>query len=75
MVDTEPSVTRLPAPWLFGLAVFVSAALVFMVEPMMARLILPVLGGSSAVWNASLAFFQATLLVRFKQLRRAFYRC
>ena len=65
MVDTEPSARRLPAPWLFGLAVFVSATLVFMVEPMMARLILPVLGGSSAVWNASLAFFQATLLVGY----------
>ncbi len=44
-------------------AVFMSAALVFLVEPMMGKLILPLLGGSPAVWNTSLAFFQAALLV------------
>jgi len=49
-------------PMLFVAAVFASAALVFMVEPMMAKLVLPLLGGSAAVWNASLAFFQAALL-------------
>jgi hypothetical protein len=53
------------APALFVLTVFVSAALVFMVEPMIARLILPTLGGSAAVWNTSLAFFQAALLVGY----------
>ena len=47
---------------LFIVAGVSSAALVFAVEPMMARLALPVLGGSAAVWNASLAFFQAALL-------------
>ena len=46
----------------FALTVFASAALVFTVEPMVARLVLPLLGGSAAVWNASLAFFQAALL-------------
>jgi hypothetical protein len=53
------------ASWLFALTVFASAALVFLVEPMIARLILPILGGSSAVWNASLAFFQAALLIGY----------
>ncbi len=56
---------RPSAAWLFVLAVFVSAALVFTVEPMMAKLVLPVLGGSAAVWNTSLAFFQAALLVGY----------
>lgn len=56
---------RRAAPWLFALTVFTSAALVFMIEPMMARLVLPVLGGSSAVWNTSLAFFQGALLVGY----------
>ncbi len=56
---------RAIAPSLFVAAVFVSAALVFMVEPMMARLVLPILGGSSAVWNTSLAFFQAALLAGY----------
>jgi hypothetical protein len=52
-------------PYLFPLVVFASAALVFLVEPMMARLILPRLGGSPAVWNTSLAFFQVALLVGY----------
>jgi hypothetical protein len=51
--------------WLFGLAVFSGAALVFLVEPMVAKLVLPLLGGSSSVWNTSLAFFQAALLVGY----------
>jgi hypothetical protein len=42
--------------------VFASAALVFLVEPMIGRLVLPSLGGTPAVWNTSLAFFQAALL-------------
>jgi len=50
---------------LFVVTVFVSAALVFTVEPMIARLVLPLLGGSAAVWNTSLAFFQAALLVGY----------
>ncbi len=50
---------------MFALVVFLSAALVFTVEPMMARLVLPVLGGSAAVWNSSLVFFQAALLAGY----------
>ncbi len=50
---------------LFALAVLVSAALVFSVQPMIARMILPRLGGSTAVWNTSLAFFQVALLAGY----------
>ncbi|HEY5411124.1 MAG TPA: fused MFS/spermidine synthase [Caulobacteraceae bacterium] len=50
------------AAGLFPVAVFFSAGLVFLVEPMVAQLLLPRLGGSPAVWNASLAFFQLALL-------------
>lgn len=57
-------VTRI-APPLFALAIFTSAALVFTVEPMIAKLILPKLGGSPAVWNTSMVFFQAALLVGY----------
>ena len=56
---------RRPAPALFAATVFASAALVFLVEPMVARLVLPQLGGSPAVWNTSLAFFQAALLAGY----------
>src|ERR1700678_427016 len=65
MSDTVAPPGRLSAAWLFVLAVFVSAALVFIVEPMMAKLVLPVLGGSAAGWNTRLAFFQAALLVGY----------
>ena len=37
----------------------------FLVEPMIAKLVLPLLGGTPAVWNTSLAFFQAALLVGY----------
>jgi spermidine synthase len=52
-------------PWLYAVGVFASAGLVFLVEPMIARMVLPRLGGSSAVWNTSLAFFQAALLAGY----------
>ena len=50
------------APALFALAIFTSAALVFVVQPMVAKLVLPMLGGSPSVWNTSMVFFQAALL-------------
>jgi hypothetical protein len=56
---------RSATPWLFVLAVFSGASLVFLVEPMVAKLVLPLLGGSPNVWNTSLAFFQAALLVGY----------
>lgn len=50
---------------LYAFAIFTSAALLFVLEPLFARLVLPVLGGSPAVWNTSLAFYQATLLAGY----------
>lgn len=50
---------------LFVVTVFISAALVFMVQPMVAKLVLPLLGGSPSVWNTCLAFFQIALLVGY----------
>ena len=50
---------------LFGLTAFVAAFLLFSVEPMAARAILPVLGGSASVWSTCLAFFQAALLLGY----------
>jgi len=50
---------------LFAVTVFASAALVFLVEPMVAKLVLPRLGGSPSVWNTSLAFFQVALLAGY----------
>ncbi|HEX6858986.1 MAG TPA: fused MFS/spermidine synthase [Caulobacteraceae bacterium] len=50
---------------LFVLAAFSGAALIFFVQPMVARLVLPLLGGSPAVWATSMAFFQAALLAGY----------
>lgn len=50
---------------LFGSVIFFSAFLLFMVEPLAAKQILPVLGGSSAVWITCLVFFQLMLLVGY----------
>src|SRR5690242_3932293 len=54
-----------PLVALFAAAVFVSAALLFLVEPLVGKLALPQLGGSPAIWNTSLAFFQAGLLAGY----------
>jgi SAM-dependent methyltransferase len=45
--------------------VFASATLVFMVQPMAAKLLLPLMGGTPAVWNTSMAFFQSALLLGY----------
>ncbi len=47
---------------LFALTLFLSAALLFTVQPMFAKMVLPKLGGVPAVWNACLVFYQAALL-------------
>ncbi|MDE2487799.1 MAG: fused MFS/spermidine synthase, partial [Alphaproteobacteria bacterium] len=52
-------------PGLFAATVFASAALVFVVEPMVAKLVLPLLGGGPSIWNTSLAFFQFALLAGY----------
>jgi hypothetical protein len=52
-------------PILFALAIFTSAALVFVVQPMVTKLVLPMLGGSPAVWNTAMVFFQTALLAGY----------
>ncbi len=47
---------------LFTSTMFLSAFLLFSVEPMVAKMVLPRLGGTPAVWNTCLVFFQAVLL-------------
>jgi hypothetical protein len=51
--------------YLYAAALFASAALLFLVQPMVARMILPFLGGSPAVWNTCLFFFQTLLLLGY----------
>jgi len=49
----------------FGLSMFLSAVLMFLLEPMISRMMLPMLGGTPAVWNTCLVFFQAVLLAGY----------
>jgi hypothetical protein len=51
--------------WLFGAALFCSAFLLFWIQPLAARLVLPWLGGSPSVWNTCMLFFQALLLAGY----------
>src|SRR4051794_21562437 len=50
---------------LFSLALFVGAALLFALEPMVGKFLLPPLGSTPAVWNTTVLFFQATLLLGY----------
>jgi spermidine synthase len=49
----------------FTLTMFVSAALLFLVQPMFARMVLPLLGGTPQVWNTAVVFYQLVLLVGY----------
>ena len=50
---------------LFALTIFASAFLLFLVQPIIAKQILPWFGGSAAVWTTCLVFFQAALLAGY----------
>jgi hypothetical protein len=47
------------------LIIFISAFLVFLVQPMVAKILLPYFGGGAAVWTGCLLFFQALLLAGY----------
>jgi hypothetical protein len=49
----------------FALSIFSSAFLLFLVEPMVAKMVLPLAGGTPAVWTTSVLFFQTVLLAGY----------
>jgi hypothetical protein len=49
----------------FAATLFVSALLLFSVQPMFTKMVLPLLGGSPSVWSVAMVFFQATLLAGY----------
>jgi len=49
----------------FTAAIFLSAALLFAVQPLFAKMVLPKLGGTPAVWSVAMVFFQAMLLAGY----------
>jgi hypothetical protein len=62
---TNPARAQMAAPAVFAGVLFFSAALIFLVQPMFARMTTPLLGGTPAVWNTAMVFFQAALLVGY----------
>src|ERR1700724_770641 len=53
------------APALYVATLFVSALLLFVVQPMFAKMVLPRLGGSPSVWSVAMVFFQGALLLGY----------
>ena len=51
--------------WAYTLTTFLSALLLFSIQPMFAKMVLPVLGGSPSVWAVAVFFFQAALLAGY----------
>jgi SAM-dependent methyltransferase len=49
----------------YAIAIFLSSSLLFLLEPIAAKQLLPLLGGSAAVWTACLVFFQCALLLGY----------
>src|SRR5262245_16719860 len=50
---------------LFAISILLSSALLFLIEPMVSKSLLPLLGGTPAVWNTCMLFFQALLLAGY----------
>lgn len=64
-MTTPPRRARSGTVVLFVIALFCSAALIFILQPLFARLVTPLLGGSPSVWNTSMVFFQSALLAGY----------
>jgi len=50
---------------IFASAIFLSAFLLFWVQPLFSKMVLPLLGGSPSVWNTAMMFFQVMLLAGY----------
>ncbi len=62
---SPPARRGVPLIALFGGTLFVSATLLFWIQPLFAKLTLPLLGGTPAVWTTAMVFFQAMLLAGY----------
>ncbi len=62
------SIANPPNPWSFlpfALTIFTSAFLLFQVQPLLSKQILPWFGGSPAVWTTAMLFFQTLLCLGY----------
>ncbi|MEO6444231.1 MAG: fused MFS/spermidine synthase [Gemmatimonadaceae bacterium] len=63
--ESQAARTTLPLVALFAVVSFLNSALLFAVEPMFTKMVLPLLGGAPSVWNTCLLFFQSALLAGY----------
>ncbi len=79
-VPCDASISPRLVSLIFSAAIFLSASLLFWVEPLFSKMVLPVLGGTSAVWSVAMVVFQglmlagyvyAHLLTRYLDIRQA----
>jgi hypothetical protein len=70
-VLTDHIATKRPGPKIIaaGTSIFLSAFLLFALEPLIAKRILPWFGGSAAVWSVCLVFYQVALLAGYLYAR------
>ena len=64
-LTTRTKVARMAVLPPFAATLFLSAALLFCVQPMFAKMVLPLLGGAPGVWNTAMMFFQTALLAGY----------
>ena len=62
---SAPSPRRGAIVTVYAVAVAIGATLLFLIQPMFARVVLPPLGGAPAVWTTSVLFFQVVLLAAY----------
>ncbi len=60
-----PKRRRGPLLGVFAVTIFIGSALLFLVQPLFAKMVLPLLGGTPSVWATSMVFYQATLLAGY----------
>src|SRR5438874_5139928 len=64
-VPTQSAPALRFAPALFAATLFASALLLFAVQPMFTKIVLPMLGGAPSVWSVAMVFFQTALLIGY----------
>jgi spermidine synthase len=63
VVVTTPLIKA--AGWLYPATTFLSAALLFTLQPLFAKMLTPLMGGTPSVWNTALVFYQGALLLGY----------
>src|SRR5258708_12199774 len=75
VIDTTKTLDPVKPAWgglvaLFATTLFFSSLLMFALEPIVAKTVLPILGGTPMVWNTCVLFFQILLLRRYSYAHR-----